>query len=334
MSHLGSIGLLASLTTLRLQNISLNEYQLRGLGNIKINIETIELIECSIDDSSVGEFFASCPKLKSLRIGHINFKSSEVMASLFQRIYPMLEYFHCHSNKSGEINQLIPFLERNQSINCLRIEAPDFLKLPLTSTTIQLDYLNIDLWNTKDTNNELPNRLKMLNVNGFFSKLRLSVDDQNHYFNYERFFGEMISLSALEVLKSRYFYMHSMRHLTQLKELNLHCVNVHFDWKASAMSLINLERLRVSGSIIQLLPFLRHSKNLRYVIFGKLVRIIEGLNLCDLNNERKLSEVKRKILLGLHEDQYLNIKWNENDGNYDLIEITRAEMIRKHFYDT
>lgn len=39
-----------------------------------------------------------------------------------------------------------------------------------------------------------------------------------------------------------------------------------------------------------------------------------------------------KVRIGLSEKPYLRTKWNQKNAIYDLVEITRKETIREHFY--
>lgn len=96
LDHLRNVSravLLSSLTTLDLRTIGLNKHQLHGIENTRTNIETIKLYRCIIEDTSVGDFFASCPKLKCLRFHSGRFESTAANDSLFQRTYSTLERF-------------------------------------------------------------------------------------------------------------------------------------------------------------------------------------------------------------------------------------------------
>lgn len=46
-----------------------------------------------------------------------------------------------------------------------------------------------------------------------------------------------------------------------------------------------------------------------------------------------MSEIQRKVQIGVNEDQYLAAKWTNTTANDDLVEIARTETIRKHFHN-
>lgn len=54
------------------------------------------------------------------------------------------------------------------------------------------------------------------------------------------------------------------------------------------------------------------------------------LDLLKLNDWRRASGFKRKLIIGLFEEDYLAT----NGVNYDLIEITRAEKLHEQFGNT
>lgn len=163
------MNLLRSLTTLRLYHISLNEHKLHGFENIQTKIETVRLNACTIDDNSVGEFLASCSKLKCLRLSHVNFKSEMAKVSLFQRTYTMLNHFKL-TNNERKAPELTSFLKRNPSIKHLQVAANALREILLENFTIQLDYLDIANLRADDVKNVL-NRLKKLHANKFFKKI-------------------------------------------------------------------------------------------------------------------------------------------------------------------
>lgn len=103
------------------------------------------------------------------------------------------------------------------------------------------------------------------------------------------------------------------------------------DSDAIAKRLINLERLWVGQTISLALPFLRHSKTLKMVLLGSVDYPIRPLNLFDLNRVRRMGGMKRKVRIGIQEEQYLPTKWKENNVKYDFVELDRIGAISKHF---
>lgn len=163
-----NMDLLNSLTTLRSWYINFDEqFQLHGFQNVQKNVESIELIGCTITDNFVNEFLSYCPKLKSLQISNVKFSSLVVETNLFQRNFPTLENLDYKDEVDVVSLSLLPFLGRNPNVKCLHIMANDFLNIPLNKTTIHLDYLNIDIIEYIDAN-DLANRLTALYANGFF----------------------------------------------------------------------------------------------------------------------------------------------------------------------
>lgn len=317
--------LLNSLTTLQLVEVNLSEQHLRGLENIQANIDTIVLVRCTLEDDSLGEFLALCPKLKSLRLYSANFKSPMVKSNLLERTYPTLD--HVQYVYSGDVDSLMPFLERNTNIKGLQIGADNLCKIPLETTTIHLDYLHIDNAETTFEANEIAMHLKALHANGFFKKLRfLSVYED--IFDDEAFIRQMISFSGLETLCILGSYT-NMCQLDQLKEMQIVWFHPEPNLDILAKSLTNLERLSISGSINQLEPFLRHSKKLKYVSYQDYFG--NALDVPELNAVRKMSKIQRKVKIGLYEGDYLRTKSLARNIDFDLIEIVREQSIRKHF---
>lgn len=142
----------------------------------------------------------------------------------------------------------------------------------------------------------------------------------------------MISFRPLEVLSTYEFITNGMSQLTQLKELYLWSLDCDVSLETMALNLGNLERLRIDGTVSQLMSFLRHSKRLKFVIFGDKNGFFYALNLYNLNEARRISGMKRKVRIGVYEDKYLATKWKEKNVNYDLVEISRKETMRKYFH--
>lgn len=131
------------------------------------------------------------------------------------------------------MGQLMSFLKRNSSIRCLRIADENLRRIPFDTQTIQLDYLNVNILKATDTT-DLLSRLKTLNANGFFQKLRLSIKFLPDDFDSELFVQELVSFRALEVLYTIHFYTNASCQLTQLKEL--HVMYLHNDVNLDAMA--------------------------------------------------------------------------------------------------
>lgn len=213
----------------------------------------------------------------------------------------------------------------------------DFLTLPLDTSTVQLDYLFIDIHAATDAI-QLLDRLKTLHENGFFKKLRVSYKPTPRSFDNELFIREIMPFCAEEfyILK---FYPPAMCDLTQLKKLHLMNVHRNVNFDTLAMNLIDLERLLILGTVEQFSSFLRHSKKLKFVFFIECKLNFmhnDGYNVVDLfklNRMREMSGIKHQIQIGLYRHQYVATKWKTNHLKFDFIEITREASIFFSMYE-
>lgn len=327
--------LLGSVTTLRLREIDLRECELHRFSNILNNVETIEIFDGVFDENSTMpcQFLDLCPKLKCLRIQMIDFRANTTENTVFERTYPMLTDFQC-LNSRGTTPPLTAFLERNSSIKNLRIACDDLRKISFNTSTIRLDCLSVDMIHAGIQPTEFRNRISALLTNGNIKTLRLAegeyIFDPDYNYSLEMFINELAWCSALEVLYA-YQFSANIRHLTGLKELHIGHVIDDINFEAVAKNLPKLERLWIQCTVDQFLPFLRHTKSLKMAILDDFRSREKPLNLCNLNEARKMSGTKRKVKIGVLETVYLPTKWKANTLDYDFVEITRSETICEHF---
>ena len=174
--------------------------------------------------------------------------------------------------------------------------------------------------------------MQTLYANGFFKSLHLAIVSLPYDFDFTMLIQQMISFNALEILDACTFYSAAMSQLIQLKELHFFGFGTDVDFEQIAQNLINLEQLHIRCTIDQLMPFLRHSTKLKFITFYDCYEKYDALNVSNLNQVRRTGGMQRKIQIGVNQEQYLATKWKENNGNGDLVEITRAETIHKYFH--
>lgn len=338
LEHYVGKNLMVSLRTLHLYGTYSSANEFPGLANMLNNIENIEisLAFASTRGRCFGQFLASCPKLKVLRMRDLNFFHYTAHNSMFQRVFPMLADFEC-TDCPGLSEFLTSFLELNPSIKTLRIGINDLWEIQSEWTsTIRLDCLDIRIGEMYRNWNEYVERIKVLHANGHFKTLHINLCYDSEY-GLEEFIGEitsivkeMASFSALEAL-STYHVIDNICLLTQLKELHFKLVDdENIDLEPVAKNLINLERLWIDCTVDQFLPFLRHSKNLKVAIFEG-TGYNSALDLHNLNEERQLGGAKQKVKIGAYENIYLATKWKTINVDYDLVEICRTETLREQF---
>lgn len=252
------------------------------------------------------------------------FESTEQECGLFDRTFPMLEYFQY--TECDEIATIESFLEQNPTIKCLHIKDKYLFDTPQT----QLDCLKIVLESTNIGSLKLSNRLKTLHANSGYKILHLFIHTVSTNLDYETFIKQMASFSAFEVFCACQFYP-SICQLTHLKELHLDKMDHEMNLDILAKNLENLERLYIEGSVDQLVTFVRYSKSLKIVICFDRESPDDTLNLFHFNQMRQMGGSKRKVRIGLYENMYLATKWNAINVDYDLVEVTRAETIFKQF---
>lgn len=279
-----------------------------------------------IRDSSVGEFLASCPKLKCLRLCYVKFRSPEVFDSLYQRTYPSLKYVTCLFNDNTAI-EWMPFLERNPTIKGICVETEGIRYIPLNrAPPVQLEYLEIHFPATRHYAQQL-NRLKTLYSNGWYKALRVLYDG-----NEASFIDELVPCSApLEALFICVFHT-NLCHFVGLKELQFFDFQKDINLDLIAKSLVNLERLLIGGAVERMVPFLRHSKNLKFIGFPDYWKHCESAGILHkLNEARKMSSSKSKVQIGVNEDSYMATKWMVKDMNFGSIEIVHMNDPKNHF---
>lgn len=110
----------------RLWYYNLNEQQLRGLENIKSNIETILLSDCYIYGDHIGNFWR--------RVQNWNIYIWIMYIS--RQRWPKLVFTNAHTiclniwiTVLKDMVSLLPFLERNPNTKCLQIVADDLYKI-------------------------------------------------------------------------------------------------------------------------------------------------------------------------------------------------------------
>lgn len=259
----------------------------------------------------------------------MHFDSTEAKRRVFQRIFPSLENFQC-TQCENTTPDLIAFVVQNPSIKTLRIGVDDLREVPQNLPKFQLDCLNIEIGLTSLSAEGISNRLNTLYTNGCYRTLHVLLLWTGQSAE-ETLVNKMTSFNGLEVLFTGYCHA-NIRHLAGLKELYFSDVEPEVDLAIIAKSLINLKRLWISGSVGEVMPFIRHSKTLRTVILDtKIVAPGKPLDLFELNCARQKSDVKHKIRIGLYEKEYLATKWMAKNESYDLVDITRAETIREYF---
>lgn len=326
------MNLLASLTTIRLCYVDLNEQEIEVFDKQRDSqIETIELFLCTIYGNALEQLLDYCPNVKCLRMERNNFDLPAAAHSFFQRDYPSLCEFQY--SRGFDIDLLSMFLERNSGIKWFYTDANDLWTSGHTflASNIHLNCLSIELYSDdiKAVAIEFANFLRTLCDREFYKKLHMSVTWPRATSDYREFIDGMTTFNALEMLCT-YRFNGLACHTIQLKELHLRSVESEIDLNNLAMNLKQLERLWIQGTDEQIiLPFLRYSRTLKVAI----VRFSDAqqINLLAMNRERDKLDRPSKVLIGVPENIYLNTKRLGKNRHLSLVEITREESVHEKF---
>lgn len=79
------------------------------------------------------------------------------------------------------------------------------------------------------------------------------------------------------------------------------------------------------------LPLLLIWISLYMLLTGYSVENFAQGNLVNMDKTRQMSEIKRKVRIGVFEQRYLESKCGANNVNHGLAEIHRVETIRGHY---
>lgn len=309
-------------------DITLTGPKIKSIKQTLGKLDVIEIENFEFTDKLFKRFLKQCTNLKRLAVRDIHQKSEN---KWLRRKYTKLEHFELTPWEVFEMEELKEFFEFNPNIksfstnaNCLWVNRNLFIgsEVELNDLAIEIDSsITIDI-------GSFCSLLDALHEQNFYKRLHLYIEnvDQN----------TVRHLAALHALEKLYVVNTTpdtdLSTLINLNELGIHIGSTILNLDTVAKSLNNLHRIYFYyASSDQLLPFIRHSRNLKQI---KVRNLESGTHFDDpenilylpgLNKERgKLSDAQ-KVIIYLEEDIYLTTKWTTDKTDYDLISIERGE---------
>lgn len=307
-------------------DITLTGPKIKSIKHALGKLDVIEIENFEFTDKLFKRLLKQCTNLKRLAVRDIHQKTEN---KWLLRKYPKLEHFELTPWEVFEIAELNAFFEENLHIrsfstnaNCLWINRNSFI-----GSQVHLDDLAIEI----DASIEIDigvfcSLLDTLYENGFYKRLHLYVENVDQ--NTVRHMAALHGLVKLYVVNTTIDT--DLSSLTNLKELGIHIGSSVLNLDAVAKSLDKLQNVYFYyASSDQVLPFIRHSMNLRTI---KIRNLESGthfdeniLYLPGLNKERGKLAYCQKVTVYLEEDIYLTTKWTTDKTDYDLISIERGE---------
>lgn len=324
---------------------SINQIRFSGFSSDRIpylrkllaNIDIIEMKRALIREDFYGAFLQFCPNLKRIEMQEYLVEIHNKKQNLWlQRKYPMLEHFVLTPEWTFKIKELNSFLERNPNIRyfathskCLWENKEDFLK-----SKAKLETLEIRIYRFKNNWSIMEKDCNLLNElfkRGFFKCLRISIDQVD-----QRRCDLLCSLIGLEALCIDFLNeCYSLPMLTSLRELAIRydASSNEIEVLAMAKSLEQLEGLYLANATFEtILPFIRHSKQLREIMFLlKNQNELGGqsIDLVTLDKEREQLVDAKKVTIFVPDNILLETKWTIKNGQIDLklVEMRRSTSI-------
>lgn len=326
------------LKTIVFRFCQLTENQIECMFNVLQNVETISLEHCSTNSNTFKQMAVSCSKLKSLNVQYCGNENGSYN-TLFSINFPMLERLRFRSlenNTNLRIDELKMFLENHVNIKQFDVDWY-FLwenRNSLIQTSIRLDLLSVcfDVSKILMPSDQLVNFLKTFYVRGFYKTLQIQFLRNPKNVDYEYLNNMFLSLApALEKLLIPDDSFINFSPLINLKQLHIGAKFPTFvNIESLAKSMIKLERLLFTYiKIDKILPFIRHSKNLKTIKFHNLSEYI--LDTFALNQERKKFGNIRPVTIYMRNDIYLRTKWKSRNLNLNLIQIKRLDSNEYYF---
>ncbi|XP_055310989.1 uncharacterized protein LOC129573877 [Sitodiplosis mosellana] len=313
-----------SVKQVKLICVDLHQLEINSM-KVLSKVEHLELWDRKLDGNILGALIESCVNLKRLEFWAITSFNWSLQS------HPTLQHLALNGHITFRNDQLKDFLGNNPNIRSLQITAELLwgTRDSILKSNIGLDDLAITDW-IRNPNVNFLGLLTDLHGRGFYRRLHLK--------SYE--VPPSDRLLALQGLVALYFSRGDNIKLPLL--VNIRELGIHVHWNtqriqgvntiALASRFMNLERLFIARpNFEELLPFIRHSINLKYVEIEEYQEKV--IKIYALNKERKKLEGARKVTIYVDEDVYLATKWAKAETSVDLIEIKRKEshyIVRPH----
>lgn len=288
------------------------ETHFHSFTNVLINVENIVLFQCVLTGDKIDMIVNGCPNLKRLLVKDCNI--SDTAADIwFSKVYPALEHLvyidraNTQMKKVSNFSSKAFFLIKHPNLKRFETNAHIFWtnRTFFEKSNIQLDFLGIIFCSASQNHLiKLFKFVKILQYRGFYKSLHLGFND-----------FENIDFETL---------------CTGLVDVNVKKLSIDSARKVSADKIEffarNFKQLKHlllrDTSFYQILPFVRHSKNLKTI---EIVLLNNNyFDLFTLNEERKKLENAVKVTIHSWENVYLKEMWKSKNSNFEHVEIARS----------
>lgn len=323
----------------------LNRPMISCIEDLLKNIETLVIHKSAVHPDIYDSLPTICTNVKRLCISEVEFHNvNKGENQWLLRHYPQLEHLEWvpPRGREHEVLELPTFFENNPGVRCFSTQFACLLNshLLLESNHMELDDLIVTSYSgymetvfglTRGSHHvrvltpwQLDQcvLLNKLHDQGKYRRLHIGASDLD-----QSTLDAFIALKSLESLHFLSSIRLDLSHLTNLKDLwlqkmeNLTDINVH------ATKLVNLQRIQVfDASTNEILPFISKSKLLTKLKIGRLPTE-SYLNLKGLNEFRKKLIGALKLTIYVPESVFIATRCEENETNFDCIEMRQAESI-------
>lgn len=302
-------------------------------------IETLQIRNCSVRVDFYESILKLCKNMKQLYLQEADIRTFG--SEWWLQEYPQLEYLELIPHHEDRVEHLVSFFQRNPNVQhfstssrCLLANATELLKCDRKFDTLEVKVFRIPRFHYDDDDDDeeishlrsISQLLIQLHARGFYNRLHIYIKRIN-----EQGCNQLNLLHGLEKLCIKYFgEATGLTQLTSLIELVILNDAKPAEMNILANSLPNLQRIYLQNATFNdLLPFIRHSMNLRVVKFfpknqtgnvdSKLFKIITS------EKYRKELRYARKITIYVPDHVYLSTIWRLNGiTNLNCIEIKRT----------
>lgn len=307
----------------------INEEKVDYFRKILPKIKLLTIQQCTARGNFYDVFLKFCEIVKHFRLIECMISSSGNPWMINK--FPKLEHFHLILREEMEIHELAHFFQQNPNVQSFKVTI-NFLHMNrnlLMNSEAKLSRLFVEdfKYDSKEKTKESIELLKQLHEKGFYKRLHLTFEKIN-----QEMCDQIALLPALEKVRfkeSSNNGIYSLQSLINLKMLSLPRGIKASDIEVLAINLVNLEKITASITTSDdILPFMRHSKNLKK---AKVYLDSGILSLAKLNKEREKLADARKVFIYVRDNTFLATKWKGHYGetNFNLVEMRRLNSLRK-----
>lgn len=291
-------------------------------------MDTIKIKVGEVRCDFYKHFLQFVPNLRHLLIRDCEIYNFDWMAQKYVAL-ERLSMFNLSICAAGNVygrkqfaRKMTRFLELNPGVKELGLDSRDLLKCcdVFHASNIQLDRLIIQNKGNGNCQHSITEWLLKLHELGFYKALHLILPSTSIFSSFNTFIDLKNPTAS--------------GHLERLNITELSAGFLPTDTAVYlAKCLVNLERLNVREiKAMDLLPFLRHTKNLKVVTTNRCSIFYGKVNLLTLDEERQRLDGACKVRIYVDEFSYLDMKWTAKYLNLRKMVIKRIESCENDIF--